>query len=222
MPRQCGSCLCYYDIHSLQNILNCSSASQTKFGDPPEMTNVILLNGTSISEIPSGPIETMKTIPSLRIINMTNNKIQKISKEIQHLLQVEEIWLSGNPFNCDCEMTWMITWLNSLRNNSRQGPVRDYRELICGEGRFKGLPVHLLTDVLLGCYPSRWTKAQTAGVSVAGVLVVIIFLLTVLTLIKSREINFLMYYYLRLDRVPKDDKNENLDNKEHDAFLCFW
>ncbi len=196
--------------------------SQTYFADPPQMTNIILLRGTNVSEISLAPIEAMKNILSLRIINMTNNKIKRIPKEIQHLPQVEEIWLSGNPFHCDCKMTWMITWLNTLKTNSSFSLVRDYREVTCGHGKIKGLPIHLLTDVLLGCYPSRWTEGQTAGVIVAGIAVVFIFILTVITFKKSHEVNFLMFYYLRLDRVPKDDKNEMLTNIEYDAFLCFW
>ena len=36
-----------------------------------------------------------------------------------------------------------------------------------------------------------------------------------------REIKFLMYCYLKVDTVPKDDRDENVDNMEYDAFFCY-
>ena len=34
-----------------------------------------------------------------------------------------------------------------------------------------------------------------------------------------REAKFYMYYYLKVDTVPKDDKNEKLENMQYDAFF---
>ena len=38
---------------------------------------------------------------------------------------------------------------------------------------------------------------------------------------KSREVKFFMFYYLKLDTVPKDEENENLERIEYDAFFCY-
>ena len=37
----------------------------------------------------------------------------------------------------------------------------------------------------------------------------------------SRRGRFLIYYYLKVDTIPPDDKNEDLEDKEYDAFFCY-
>ena len=51
-------------------------------------------------------------------------------------------------------------------------------------------------------------------------LIVIIVLVTIIAK-NSREAKFFMYYYLKLDTVPKDDKDDNVDNMQYDAFFCY-
>ncbi len=182
----------------------------------PKFTNKFAMTQTNISIISEEFIQDANFHSSLKVLNLTNNKIRNIPKEIHHLDKIEEIYLSGNPFDCDCDMTWMITWLNNVSS-----VVKDYKQITCGHGKYKGIPIHVLSPVVLGCYPHTWTTAEKAGLSGAAFIVIIVFILTVLGLRKSREVKFLLYYYLRLDTVPKDDKSEDLDGIEYDAFLCY-
>ncbi len=181
-----------------------------------------MLTGNNIKQITDEDVKKLNQLKDVKELDLRHNRISDISKQMQQLENVEHIWLGENPFHCDCRMTWMITWLNGHKNSSGKSIVMDFQNVKCNNGRFSGLPIHLISDVLLGCYPSRWTRAQIDGVTVAAALVCVVFSLTVFGLKKSREVKFLMYYYLRLDTVPKDDKNENLDNIENDAYLCYW
>ncbi len=220
--HDCGGCFCHYDIQSDENIFTCSNPSLTKLPTAPQLTNTILLMNTKVKYISQNAIAAMKPIQSLRKINMSNNLIERVSNQIQYLKQVEEIWLGGNPIKCESEMIWMIPWLNTVHNITRKLIVKDFDEVKCSNGRFRGLPIHLLTVIKQGCYPHKLTAGQTAGVSVAGAFFVLVFCITVIVLKNPREVKFYMYYYLRLNTVPKDDKNEDVTNMEYDAFLCFW
>lgn len=160
---------------------------------------------------------SLPTVPNFtNTLIATNNKIQKLP-QTQTQKKFDEIYLSGNPFDCNCQMTWMITWLNN-----QSGIVKDYRQIKCGNGRFKDIPVHVLTDVALGCFPHTWSTAQKAGVAVGIVVIITAFVVVMIIMRRSREVKFLMYYYMRLDTVPSDDKTEMIEDKEFDAFFCYW
>ncbi len=165
-------------------------------------------------------IQQINQIGTVKVINLKNNAIKYLPENIQELKQVEEMWLAGNPFHCDCKMPWMITWLSA---SSRHNLVKDIRDVICYNGsKFRRIPIQLLSDDLLGFYPSRWTTGQKVTIVSSLTVITLLFLLTIIGINRSREVKFFLYYYLRLNTVPKDDKNENVESIEHDAFLCFW
>ena len=101
---------------------------------------------------------------------------------------VNQIWLSDNPYYCNCEMIWMKEWLNNLTTSSGNHVIIDYKTLRCHSGMMKGKSIYKLTEVDMGCF-TRWTSGELAG--------------------------------LGLDTVPKDDKDENVNNMKYDAFFCY-
>ena len=66
------------------------------------------------------------------------------------------------------------------------------------------------------------TKWQKAGVGIGASAAIIIFIITLVATKRSREVKFLLYYHFKLNTIPDDDKNVNLDNIKYDAFFCFW
>ncbi len=182
-------------MKSNKNIFNCSNLSLTSLPKIPKLTNTFILR---------------------------NNALKNIPRSVQNLSGLDEVYLSGNPFECSCDMTWMVKWLNSLSNETNEVLVRDYRNVKCANGKLEGIPIIFLSDVLLGCYPSRWTLGQKIGVGTAAVFIGLIFVVAVLTIRRSREVKFLLYYYLRLNTVPKDDQKEITNTKKYDAFFCYW
>lgn len=216
-PVVCGKCICQLDIRKSTNIFNCTRTNSKTIPAPPAQTEHYLLDETNITMVTDRDIKNLRAIGTLRIMNLTNNKIRTIAPGIQNLDTVEEIWLSGNPLDCDCGMIWMIHWLN---NFTKKSIVRDYKDITCGSGRLNGIPVHGLSEVTMGCYPHKWTTGQKAGIGTAVHLLAIVFVAAVIVTKKSSEVKFLMYYYLHLNTVPKDDKTEDLD-KKYDAFFCY-
>ena len=100
--------------------------------------------------------------------------------------------------------------------------IADYKDVKCHDGPVAGRPIYTLNPVDMNCFPSTymWTTWQKVGVGVGSAVSILIIALLIVVKVKgSREVKFLMYYYLKLDTLPKDDKNENVDNMEYDAFL---
>ena len=67
----------------------------------------------------------------MKWLDLSHNRLKNSPRDVQHLTNLEKIWLSGNVFHCDCEMTWMIRWLNNFTTPSRQYIIVDYQEMKC-------------------------------------------------------------------------------------------
>ena len=132
-----------------------------------------------------------------------------------------KVWLSTNPFRCDCEMIWMKDLLNTFTTPIGDHIIVDYKNVKCKSSMMIGTAIYNLNEVDMGCFPSKWTTWQKAGVGVGSAMAIITILITIVVSKGSREVKFLMYYYFKLDTVPKDDRNENADDMEYDAFFCY-
>ena len=97
----------------------------------------------------------------------------------------------------------------------------DYEDVKCNSGKMIGLPIYVLTEVIMGCYPAKLTLGQKLGIGIGAALGFVMLILVFLVARHPREVKFYMYYYLKVDTVPKDDKNENLENMQYDAFFCY-
>ena len=144
-------------------------------------------------------------------MDLSYNNIVTLPNKIQSLVHLQQIWLAGNPFHCDCSMTWMIGWLNNFTTSTKEHAIRDYRKLKCRSGRMKGSQIYLLNKVDLGCFPNIWTTWQKVGVGIgSGFAAIIIITLSILVIKRSRDIKFFFYYYCKwciCFGVPGDDKN---------------
>ena len=167
-------------------------------------------------------IDTVKKGGSIKWLDLSENNLARIPSTIQELTFLEKVWLDGNPFHCDCEMTWMIGWLNNFTGPDGEHKIVNYDRLVCHQGIMKGMPIYLLTVVDMGCFPREWSLWQKVGVGVgSGLAGLVIILLSVVVIKRSRDIRFFFYYYCTCIGVPKDDKNEKLDGIDYDAFLHF-
>ena len=154
---------------------------------------------------------------------MKNNKLSHLPKSVAKFKFIHEIWLGQNPFHCDCSMTWMIAWINNFTlSPSKQHIIIDYKNVKCYTGMMIGLPIYKLSEIEMGCFPNKWTTWQKGTVG-AGVVMVLLLVVTAVLIVRKRKtFPFLMYYYVNLNTIPKDEKDENIDDKEYDAYLSFW
>ena len=150
-------------------------------------------------------------------LDLSDNRLIDIPKTMQSLTNLQKLWMSGNPFHCDCSMTWMIKWLNNFTTSTGDHVIVDYQNVTCHSGKMKGKPIYLSSAVEMGCYPSEWKIGVAVGNGVSLLIIISIIIMKR----KSREVKFFMFYYLKLDTVPKDEENENLERIEYDAFFCY-
>ena len=131
---------------------------------------------------------------TIRWMDLSRNSIVTLPYKIQSQIHLQKIWLAGNPFHCDCSMTWMIGWLNNFTTSTKEHVIRDYQKLKCHSGRMKGSQIYLLNEVELGCFPNIWTTWQKAGVGIgSGSSAIIIITLSTLVMKRSRDIKFFFY-----------------------------
>ena len=175
-----------------------------------------------ISSISTSFQENLSESKSLKRFDLSDNNLKRLPPEIQELTNLEKIWLSGNPIHCDCDMTWLIDWINNFTTgNYRKHVVRDYAQLKCHTGKMRGKPIYQLNQVDMGCYPHDWTIQQKLIVGLSVSIGCIIIVAMVIIGLYSRRGRFFMYYYLKMDTIPRDDKNEDLEDIEYDAFFCY-
>ena len=250
LPLKCGNlqCYCYYYLDARANIYNCSS-SQLKVVPSvvPNLTNWVVLKnnnianlnefqsyfseiqflnlkGNLIASVGKTFLSELQKDKSNTWINLANNKLKMISPDIQNLTHLQKVWLGGNPFHCDCSMTWMISWLNNFKTQSGEHIIQDYQKLICHSGKAKGLPIFTLNRVILGCYPKELTTWQKIIIGVgSGIGLILIAFLLAKFVQRSRTFQFFLFHKLKIHSVLNihNDNEEAIEDKKYDAYLSY-
>ncbi len=65
-------------------------------------------------------------------LKLSDNKLSHIPIILQTTSYQTNIWLSKNPYECNCEMMWMRDWLLNATN------VMDKEDIICNGGKWNG------------------------------------------------------------------------------------
>ena len=68
------------------------------------------ISSNSLVSLPEGLFSNMSTLESLAL---ANNQFQSLRRSILYPIQqtLSSINISGNPFECNCELTWLVKWL---------------------------------------------------------------------------------------------------------------
>ena len=96
------------------------------------MNNVALLNLSkcSITDIDESFMKII--IQSAKKIDISVNELQSLPQTIQKVNGTIKLWISGNPYQCSCDMMWMKDWLTTTRS------VVDKDNVTCTNGKIKG------------------------------------------------------------------------------------
>ena len=170
------------------------------------------LRRNKISSITTSFVGNLSESKSLKWFDLSDNKLKRLPPEVQELTSLEKVWLRGNPIHCDCDMTWMIGWINKFIPITRERIVVDHAQVKCHSGKMQGQPIFKLNEVDMGCYPHDWTLQQKLIVGLSVSIGCIIIVALVIIGLYSRRGRFLLYYYLKMDTIPRDDKNEDLED----------
>ena len=66
------------------------------------------------------------------------------------------MYIAGNPITCDCNMLWLISWMNKFSSDGAR-IVRDYENVKCSNTS-TGKLIYKLTAVEMGCFPKELTS----------------------------------------------------------------
>ena len=131
-------------------------------------------------------------------LDISQNNLETLPQKIQELKSLQQIWLSGNPFLCDCTMTWMIDWLSNATTPSGEHVVADYTEVTChnATGSWGHQPIYQLSATEMACYHENTTDTVSNSNDAERVyfilLVIPIFLFLLLAIFCCKDVTFNM------------------------------
>ena len=113
----------------------------------------INLANSNISSIGQNFFSNLATLGKVRYLNLVDNKLKHFDRDIQQS-GLSEIYLSGNPIDCNCDMFWFAKWLNTTKGPSGPRIVKDFQDIRCVGGEWDGTWVYELTQEQMGCLPA--------------------------------------------------------------------
>ena len=87
----------------------------------------------SFSNITAISDEVMsELVKNKKYLSIARNSLKYVPRAIEGAGNSTELWIGGNPYECNCGMLWMRDWLVSTT------AVRDRDDAMCNTGNMKG------------------------------------------------------------------------------------
>lgn len=163
-----------------------------------EVSAIFAANNKILELLPGNINESIKTL------DLRNNELKELSADvIQKILKIDNVYLSGNPWTCDCSH---IEFFNMMKTLERH--VMDYEHLACS-GYSKSLAELRAFEV---CF--NWPLVAGCSVGFAMLAVIVALFYKFNKIIKI----FLYAHNMCLWFVTEEELDED---KVYDAFVCF-
>ena len=196
------------------NILDCSRNNITHLKDKRKyMQHLFALNlsSSNLNDIDGNVWKNSH----LKTLDLRGNNLTTLPMSITELTSLQKIWLDGNPFHCDCDIFTLRDWMENF-NHSGTRVVQDYGSISCADNK----RIHSLDPWAMGCFP-KLKLWQKIALGVGSACLVSFFVIAILCINRRlEEIQWLLF--LKFNILNKGDAEENLDDKETDAYFCFW
>ena len=165
-PLQCSkNCWCHYFFEDKANVLNCSHTNLTslthlhipnktmwlvaKFNDIlylhwSENLNTIQhfdVQNSGVRDITDDFFSEIKSINKTKYLNLVNNYLKAFPTSLGET-NISQVYLAGNPIDCNCQMLWFANWLNTTDPHSENRIVKDYDQVVCVGGKWNGTQVY--------------------------------------------------------------------------------
>ena len=191
------------------------------------MSNITHLNlfSAKIEFICQETLHEILHYSNIELLNLARNKLQIIPYMFNETISqqkttLKKLYFGGNPVKCDCDMLWLISWLNNTRVSGER-LVQDYQDVICTGGILDGIPVYKLDKVKMGCYPEKVATWIVVAASIIGGLLLMSVIIAIIIHRKWNAIRWIIYK--NFDKILGDpDRKEDIENIEFDAFLSYW
>ena len=109
------------------------------------------LQNSSVYHINDEFLSKITAIKKAKFLNLANNKLKTLPKTLNGT-SFSQVYLAGNPIDCNCGMLWLTNWLNAT---DVRRMVKDYKQVVCAGGRWNGTQVYKLSPIRMGCYPKN-------------------------------------------------------------------
>ena len=167
------------------------------------------LRNSNIRAISNDLLDTFQQ-GKIEMLDLRNNSIRRLSQKIKSVSTLTHIWLSNNPFICDCAMLWMKDWMLN-----KSTTVQDSYEVKCSTG----IPIYKIDPVKMGCFPRGLTLLQKIFIGLSAVVTVTLVIAIIAISRRWNEVKW--FLYLHFDILDKNDGKEDLRNKESDALVSY-
>ena len=129
------------------NWLDASHNYITELCDSPYLQDLSFLDVSenAIDRICDNVLKALE-FGNLQGLDLSDNNMKDLPKEIMELTSLKRLWLGGNPLNCDC---WMIGW--TFWRPDQNHVVQDIYQIFCAN--FKKLLVEI-SPVQMKCFPN--------------------------------------------------------------------
>ena len=104
------------------------------------------LNNSYITSICDDLFLKLGEAGNITYLNLAKNSIALPSKTLQNIKSLQEVYLAGNPIECNCDMIWFSKLVNSTTTAASMRIVKDYQDINCFGGEWNGIPVYQLDE----------------------------------------------------------------------------
>ena len=159
-PRPCPhNCNCHRSPWEKVNIFDCRNKGlKSLLKTVLEDTDRLLLSGNSLGSLTEAPdylnnitllnfssnnieyIEekVVKVISKSAMgVDIRGNKLKSLPRAITNMKSSTKLWISDNPYDCNCDTLWMKDWLIDNKN------VQDKYNVVCSTGKLNLLELSL-------------------------------------------------------------------------------
>ena len=74
---------------------------------------------------------------NVKSLDIRKNKLRTLPKSIVETNKTKKLWISDNPYACNCDMLWMKDWLTNTEN------VVEKKNVTCSGKAVKGKINHI-------------------------------------------------------------------------------
>ena len=177
-PLHCSNnCWCHYFFEEKANVLDCSQTNITSLAElriPNETMWLVAksndipnlqwsenldtiehfdLQNSGVRQITDDFFSKIKSINKTKFLNLENNNLKAFPKTLNGT-NISQVYLAGNPIDCNCQMLWFANWLNTTEPRI----VKDYKQILCVGGEWNGTQVYKLNAEQMGCQPKLLAK----------------------------------------------------------------
>ena len=110
------------------------------------------LQNSGVLQITDDFFSQIKTTKKAVYLDLANNDLKSFPQSLNGT-SFSQVYLAGNPIDCNCQMLWFAEWLNTTNPLTKRRIVVDYEQVLCVGGKWDGTQVYKLNAEQMGCYP---------------------------------------------------------------------